>query len=95
MAIAQIAGNYTLGQTPQFFESGVTAITGKEIWCIQVTADCVFTTLTPAGTTVGIGTTNQNGDSVATKTFTAGQFLFGSWTGFTLASGEVIGHEAL
>ena len=86
------SNNVGLGQAGCIFEDGTTAITGKTIIAIQFLADSSFTTLTPENSSY-IGTSGGNGDAIdSSNTFPQGVVIFGSWTGFTLASGSVIAY---
>ena len=86
------AGSISLGQAGCLFEDGTDAISGKKIIAIQFIADSTFTTLTPEDANY-VGTSGGNGDAIdSSNTFPQGVTIFGSWTGFTLASGSVIAY---
>ena len=86
------SNNVALGQAGCLFEDGIDAITGKKIIGIQFLEDTTFTTLTPESSSY-IGTSGGNGDAIdSSNTFPQGITIFGSWTGFTLASGSVIAY---
>ena len=88
----QESNNVSLGQNGCLFEDGTTAITGKSIVAIQFLEDSTFTTLTPSSSSY-IGTAGGNGDAIdSSNTFPQGVTVFGSWTGFTLASGSVVAY---
>lgn len=88
----QESNNVSLGQNGCLFEDGQTAITGKSIVAIQFLEDSTFTTLTPSSSSY-IGTAGGNGDAIdSSNTFPQGVTVFGSWTGFTLASGSVVAY---
>lgn len=86
------SNNVALGQGGCLFEDGISAITGKKIVAIQFLEDSTFTTLTPADSSY-MGTAGGNGDAIdSSNTFPQGVTVFGSWTGFTLASGSVVAY---
>jgi len=88
----QESNNVSLGQNGCLFEDGLSDITGKSIVAIQFISDSTFTTLTPSSSAY-VGTVGGNGDAIdSSNTFPAGVVIFGSWTGFTLASGSVIAY---
>lgn len=88
----QESNNVSLGQNGCLFEDGLSDITGKSIVAIQFISDSTFTTLTPSSSAY-VGTAGGNGDAIdSSNTFPAGVVIFGSWTGFTLASGSVIAY---
>lgn len=69
---------HLLGQRGTVNTANTSAVTG-EFSCIQVMEDAVFSAFT-----------EENSTGVVTSiTFTAGAFLFGRITGYTLASGKV------
>lgn len=86
------SNNVALGQGGCLFEDGNSAITGKKIVAIQFLEDSTFTTLTPSDSSY-MGTAGGNGDAIdSSNTFPQGVTVFGSWTGFTLASGSVVAY---
>ena len=88
---------YTIEETGQLgslFEDGTDNITSKQIIAIQFLEDTTFTTLTPSGSNLYIGTANQDGDAIDTSnTFPQGMTIFGRWTGYRLASGTIIAYK--
>ena len=87
------SGNVALGQVGSLLETGTDIVSGKKILAIQFLEDAVFTSLTPeSGTNRYIGSTNNNGDSVASVTFPQGLTIFGRWSGFQLSSGSVVAY---
>jgi|TARA_R110002096_G_scaffold73937_1_gene175135 hypothetical protein len=85
------SGNIGLGQAGSVFELGTTAVTGSFV-AITFLSDTKFTLLTPASSSY-IGTAGGSGDAIVnTQTFPSGLTIFGRWTAFTLASGEVIAY---
>jgi len=94
---ANEALNIQLGQNGSVYESGTTAITaptGKKIVAIMAVADAVFATLTPESA-IFMGRTGTgseyNGDAFS-DTFKQGDWIYGSWSNFTLSSGKVIAY---
>jgi len=94
---ANEALNIQLGQNGSVYESGTTAIsapTGKKIVAIMAVADAVFATLTPESA-IFMGRTSTgseyNGDAFS-DTFKQGDWIYGSWSGFTLSSGKVVAY---
>ena len=76
------------------FEDGTDNITSKQIIAIQFLEDTTFTTLTPSGSNLYIGTANQDGDAIDTSNvFPQGMTIFGRWTGYRLASGTIIAYK--
>jgi hypothetical protein len=88
---------YTIEETGQLgslFEDGTDNITSKQIIAIQFLEDTTFTTLTPSGSNLYIGTANQDGDAIDTSNvFPQGMTIFGRWTGYRLASGTIIAYK--
>ena len=88
---------YTIEETGQLgslFEDGTEDITSKQIIAIQFLEDTTFTTLTPSGSSLYIGTANQDGDAITTgNVFPQGMTIFGRWTGYRLASGTIIAYK--
>ena len=88
---------YTIEETGQLgslFEDGTENITSKQIIAIQFLEDTTFTTLTPSGSSLYIGTANQDGDAIDTSNvFPQGMTIFGRWTGYRLASGTIIAYK--
>ena len=88
---------YTIEETGQLgslFEDGTDNITSKQIIAIQFLEDTTFTTLTPSGSSLYIGTANQDGDAIDTSNvFPQGMTIFGRWTGYRLASGTIIAYK--
>jgi len=82
------------GQLGSLFEDGTEDITSKQIIAIQFLEDTTFTTLTPSGSNLYIGTANQDGDAIDTSNvFPQGMTIFGRWTGYRLASGSIIAYK--
>jgi|TARA_R100001244_G_scaffold68403_1_gene56015 hypothetical protein len=94
---ANEALNIQLGQNGTVYESGTTTVsppTGKKIVAIMAVADAVFTTLTPENATYmgRTGTSSDyNGDAFS-DTLKAGDWIYGSYNNFALASGKVVGY---
>jgi hypothetical protein len=89
--------NIQLGQNGSVYESGTTAVsapTGKKIVSIMAVADAVFATLTPEDDTYfgRTGTSSEyNGDAFS-DTLKQGDWIYGSWSNFTLSSGKIIAY---
>ena len=82
------------GQLGSLFEDGTEDITSKQIIAIQFLEDTTFTTLTPSGSNLYIGTANQDGDAIDTSNvFPQGMTIFGRWTGYRLASGTIVAYQ--
>lgn len=69
---------HILGQRGTINTANTTAVTGVEISCIQMVEDTVFSSFTEENATGSIATT-----------WSAGSFIFGRITGYTLTSGKV------
>ena len=80
---APIATSESKGGSSATITTGTTAVTGT-FSAITVLSDAVFTSLTRANTTGSLGAT----------TVPAGVTLFGTITGYQLASGAVIAYGA-
>ena len=94
---ANEALNIQLGQNGSVYESGtstVTAPTGKKIVAIMAIQDSVFATLTPESN-LFLGRTSTasefNGDAFS-DTLKQGDYIYGSYTNFTLSSGKVVAY---
>jgi len=89
--------NIQLGQNGSVYESGTTAVsapTGKKIVAIMAVANAVFATLTPESAIFmgRTGTSSEyNGDTFS-DTFVQGDWIYGSWSNFTLSSGKVVAY---
>lgn len=69
---------HLLGQRGTINTADTNAVTGVEVSCIQVVEDAVFSSFTEEGATGSIATA-----------WTAGSFIFGRITAYTLSSGKV------
>ena len=74
------ANNLGLGQAGAVLETGTTAISGKNVIAFTLLEDTVFTTLTPKGSSLYIGDSNNNGDTSDSITFPQGVTIFGNWS---------------
>jgi hypothetical protein len=74
------ANNFALGQGGTVVETGTTALTGLNVYAIQMLADTVFSTLTDAG---------ASGDAMTGFTMLAGTIIYGEFTAITLTSGKI------
>jgi hypothetical protein len=69
---------HLMGQRGTINTADTTAVTGREISCIQIVEDAVFTSLT-----------EENATGTVATDWPAGSFIFGRITGYQLTSGKV------
>ena len=92
-------GNIGLAQGGSVYESGVTAVSAPSNQnIVAITAigeDAVFAKLNPTsltGTVIGNTSTATDYNGDAFTTLTEGVTIYGTWSGFTLSSGNVIAY---
>ena len=85
------SGNVALGQVGSVLEVGTSSVSGSFV-AFTTLSDTKFTSLTPASSSY-IGTSGGSGDALLnTQVLPSGITIFGRWTEFTLAEGQIIAY---